>query len=427
MKTSELIKCLNAGEYDITFGQLYPRGDPAERRERFVRLATEFRELYGEHDAILFSVPGRTELSGNHTDHNNGMVLAAGVDIDIIAVAAAVPGTVVKMKSEGYREDIVDVAAADPSSVRKGSSGAIIAGVADYFRKNGLSVGGFAACTTSEVMTGSGLSSSAAFEVMCGRIFSELYNGGSVPAMELAHAGKYAENEFFGKPCGLMDQAACASGGCLWMDFKNSAEPKTSKLELDLRANGYSLCIVNTGGNHADLTADYAAVPAEMKSVAALLGKSTLRECREEDVAERVSYMRSIVGDRAILRALHFFAENRRVSLQKEALENGDIDTYLALVKESGSSSFRFLQNVYTNSNPAEQGISLALALTERMGIVCRVHGGGFAGTIQAYVPDERRAEYKAAMENVFGAGSCRAYTIRPYGASALYSDGIRG
>lgn len=426
MQASALIKAIENGNYDKAITALYPNKDVLDRRNRIIQLAQDFCELYGDLDVTLFSVPGRTELSGNHTDHNNGRVIAASVDIDIIAVAAKCDCQEVRIKSVGYREDTVDISDPVPDAVRKGSSSAIIAGIADYFRKNGYKYGGFCAYTTSDVMTGSGLSSSAAFEVMVARIFSEFYNNGDIALMELAKAGKYAENEFFGKPCGLMDQAACASGGCLWMDFENSASPKTEKVEIDLSKFGYRLCIVNTGGNHADLTDDYAAVPAEMKSIAALMGKQTLRSCDEADFIGRISYLRSIVGDRAIMRAMHFFNENKRVDAQKEALKQGDFDTYLSYVTASGNSSFKFLQNVYTNKNVEEQGISLALAITENFGAVCRVHGGGFAGTIQAYIPEEKVASYKAAMEAVFGENSCQVYTIRPFGAAAVYENGIK-
>ena len=427
MQVSQLIQAVNDGKFDKSIIALYPEKDILNRRERITTLAENFMSLYGDLEVTLFSVPGRTELSGNHTDHNNGRVLAASVDIDIIAIAAKVDGNEVRIKSVGYREDIVDISSPNPESVRKGSSSAIIAGIADYFNKNGYKSGGFYAHTTSDVMTGSGLSSSAAFEVICARIFSEFYNDGKVTAMELAKAGKYAENVFFGKPCGLMDQAACASGGCLWMDFENSQDPKTEKIDFDISKFGYSLCIVNTGGNHADLTDDYASVPSEMHSVAALMGKQTLRSCDEEDFMGRISYMRSIVGDRAIMRAMHYFAENRRVDKQKAALKNSNIDEYFALVKQSGDSSFRFLQNVYTNQNVFEQGISLALAITERFGATCRVHGGGFAGTIQAYVKNELVADYKKTIEAVFGENACNVYTIRPYGASVVSENEIKG
>ena len=427
MQASQFIQAIKNGSYDKSIKALYPNKDINEKKDRIIKLANDFTELYGDLDVTLFSVPGRTELSGNHTDHNNGRVLAASVDIDIIAIAAKVEGETVRIKSVGYREDSVDISSPTPETVRKGSSSAIIAGIADYFKKQGYGYGGFYAHTTSDVMTGSGLSSSAAFEVMCARIFSEFYNNGEISAMELAKAGKYAENEFFGKPCGLMDQAACAHGGCLWMDFENNQNPKTEKIDFDLSKYGYSLCIVNTGGNHADLTDDYAAVPAEMKSVAALMGKPLLRACDEEDFISRISYMRSIVGDRAVMRAMHYFAENKRVDVQKKALIDGDIDEYLAQVTLSGNSSFKFLQNVYTNKNVSEQGISLALAITERFGATCRVHGGGFAGTVQAYIKNERVDEYKKAIEAIFGENSCQVYTIRPYGAASVTENGING
>ena len=427
MRVNELIASINNGDYDKAVALLYPNKDICDRKARIITLANDFLELYGDLDVTLFSVPGRTELSGNHTDHNNGRVLAASVDIDIIAIAAKVEGDTVRIKSVGYREDTVDISSPSPESVRKGSSSAIISGIADYFNKHGLVSGGFYAYTTSDVMTGSGLSSSAAFEVMCARIFSEFYNGGKVSAMELAKAGKYAENEYFGKPCGLMDQAACASGGCLWMDFENNTDTKTEKIDFDLAKYGYSLCIVNTGGNHADLTDDYASGPAEMRSIAALMGKNVLRVCDEEDFMGRISYLRTLVGDRAIMRAMHYFAENKRVDAQKEALLNGSIDDYLALVTASGNSSFKFLQNVYTTQNVEEQGISLALAVTERFGAVCRVHGGGFAGTIQAYIPTERVDDYKKTVEDIFGENACNVYTIRPYGAAVVTTEEIKG
>ena len=423
MIASALIKALDGDIFDNSFKNLYPSKDISERKSRYKKLAENFLSLYGDKDVFLFSVPGRTELAGNHTDHNNGRVLAAAVDIDIIAVAAKTDENIVRMKSEGYREDVVDISSPTPEDCRKGSSSAIISGIADYFDKNGYKKGGFCAYTTSEVMTGSGLSSSAAFEVICAKIFSTFYNEDKVGAMELAKAGQYAENVFFGKPCGLMDQAACAFGGCLWIDFEDPKDPKTENLTLDLAKYGYKLVIVNTGGNHADLTDDYASVPAEMKNVAALMGKPTLRFCDEADFVSRISYLRAVVGDRAVMRALHFFAENKRVDTMKEALKQGDISTYFENVKASGNSSFKFLQNVYTVSNVQEQGLSLALAISERLGVVCRVHGGGFAGTIQSYVPGEKLDSYVRALDLIFGEGSSKVYSIRPFGAFCISEE----
>lgn len=424
MIASQTVSAVRSGAFDSSLSELYSHSAVERQKERFTRVLQEFIRLYGDLEVTLFSVPGRTELSGNHTDHNNGTVLAASVDIDIIAVAAPSGDNVVRMKSEGYREDVVDVSDPAHAAVRRGSSSSLIAGVADWFSKNGLEFGGYRACTSSDVMSGSGLSSSAAFEVMCGRIISEFYNKGAVSALDLARAGKYAENEFFGKPCGLMDQAACASGGCLWIDF-GSEDVKTEKIDLDLNSQGYALCIVNTGGNHADLTEDYAAVPAEMKKIASLLGKKVLRECDEDAFNARIGELRTRAGDRAVLRAMHFFAENKRVSAQRDALKKGDFREYLRLVQSSGDSSFKYLQNVYTNHNVTEQGISLALAVSERFGAVCRVHGGGFAGTIQAYVPLDRVADYRAGIEAVFGENACRVTGIRRYGASVVTEKGI--
>ncbi len=427
MQITKFIEKLNNGNFDKVIAELYPNKPLENRKARILDLANKFLADFGDLDASLFSAPGRTELSGNHTDHNNGCALAGSLDIDVIAFAAKTDDNTVHVKSAGFRDSIVDISNPTPAQERQGSSSSTIAGLAAYFRDHGYKAGGFVAHSTSDVLTGSGLSSSAAFEILCASIFSEFYNDNSIPAMELAKAGKYAENVYFGKPCGLLDQAASASGGCVWLDFENEAETKAEKMDFDISKYGYNLCIVNTGGSHADLTDDYAAVPAEMHSVAQLMGKQRLRQCDESDFVSRISYMRSILGDRAILRAIHFFAENKRVEAQKNALKNNDIDTFLKLVTESGNSSYKFLQNVYASSNPSEQGISLALAITEGFGAVCRVHGGGFAGTIQAYVKSDRVADYKATIEAVFGEDSCLVCSIRPYGAAIIEEDKIRG
>ncbi len=425
MKAAQIKNRIYTGNFNKTLILLYGEERLDEQRRRYIHLIENFESLYGDLEVGLFSVPGRSEISGNHTDHNNGKVLAASVDIDIIAIAARTADWVIRVKSEGYREDVVDIRNLDPSNVRSNSSSAIIAGICDGFKKRGYAYGGFFACTTSDVLSGSGLSSSAAFEVMCGNILSHLYNDGQVPVMEIAKVGKYAENVYFGKPCGLLDQAACAHGGFLYMDFENNDAPVKEKLTLNLSEYGYSLCIVNTGGNHADLTDDYASVPKEMKACASLMGKTVLREVSEEDFLEKISYLRGVAGDRAILRALHFFRENERVEKQRKAIKENDFNAFLSLVTESGNSSFRFLQNVYTNKNVKEQGLSLALAVSERLGVVCRVHGGGFAGTIQAYVPDNQKDEYKKALEGVFGAGTCMFLKVRPYGAVRFDEDKI--
>ncbi len=329
------------------------------------------------------------------------------------------------MKSAGFKEDVVDPSAIDkPDENLFFTSSSIIAGMQKAFLNAGYKVGGFRAYTTSNVLKGSGVSSSAAFEVMIGNILNHLYNDGKVSDVEIAKMAQYAENVHFGKPCGLMDQTACAVGGFITIDFADPTTPVIEKIDFDLTAAGYSLCIVNTGGNHADLNEDYASVPAEMKAVAHALGVSVLRETTEEAVLANIVRLREEVGDRAIMRALHFFNENRRVAAQVEALRAGDIEAFKAGVVASGNSSFKYLQNVYTNKNIAEQGLSLALCLTEDFlagtGAVSRVHGGGFAGTIQAFVPIEKTAEYEAKMNAVFGENACKILSVRPSGTCRI-------
>lgn len=423
MNTTCMIEHIKSGALDARLTALYGKAALAAQRERYEKALDRFEALYGKDlDVCLFSVPGRSELSGNHTDHNRGAVIATAVDLDIIAVAAATEGTVVRVSSEGYPEDVVDIAAfTAPREERFSKSDALIAGMCEGFRKNGHRVGGFVAYTTSNVPGGSGLSSSAAFEVMIGNIENHFYNNGTVSNVEIAKLAQYTENEFFGKPCGLMDQLACAVGGIIAIDFANTTSPVVEKLDFDLEQRGYKLCIINTGGNHADLTPDYAAVPAEMKALAAAMGQEVLREVDEAAVIAAIPTLRHRVGDRAILRALHFFAENRRVTAQKKALNAGDLAGFLAEVCASGRSSFCYLQNVYTTKNVAEQGLSLALCLAERFlcdkGGAWRVHGGGFAGTVQAYVKTQDVPAFSDMMNAVFGAGACMVLSIRPEGA----------
>lgn len=422
MRPSELLANIKKGEL---FANAGVTRDPAKR---FGALLEEFIERYGdERDVNLFSVPGRSELAGNHTDHNHGRVIACSVDLDIVAVVAAREDSTVRIKSEGFPEDVVDINEyVTPREDRFGHSDSLIAGVADGFRRRGLAVGGFDAVTSSNVLKGSGISSSAAFEDMVGTIMSHLYCDGSVDFVKIAMISQYAENAFFGKPCGLMDQVACAAGGVVAIDFADPTAPVVEKINFDLTGKGYRLCIVNTGGNHADLTPDYAAVPAEMKSVAKALGHEVLRECDEDAIIAAIPALRTTLGDRAILRALHFMAENRRVYEMKQALLADDFEAYFDGVMASGHSSFCYLQNVYTTKNVAEQGLSLALNLSERYLKDCkrptafRVHGGGFAGTIHAYVPDEDVEGYRALMDGVFGEGACHILSIRPEGAVKL-------
>ena len=423
MKTAELKQALAGTTLDSRFCEIYGSAALETQKARYLHAVEEFEKLYGaEREAALYSVAGRSELSGNHTDHNHGCVIAASIDLDIIAVASPSAGSVIRVKSEGFPEDVVDFGVYNaPNPARYEKSDSLIAGMVAGFRKEGLAVGGFDAYTTSNVLKGSGISSSAAFEDMIGNILNYVYNDGKVSNVEIAKLAQYAENRFFGKPCGLMDQMACAVGGIIAIDFRDPSAPVIEQTDFDLSAAGSNLCIVNTGGNHADLTGDYASVPAEMKSVAAYFGKEVLRDTDEDAVLAAIPALREKVGDRAILRALHFFAENRRVAAQKAALKAGDLDTFLANVIASGRSSFCYLQNVYTTKNVSEQGLSLALCLAERVlsgkRAAWRVHGGGFAGTIQAFVPTEDVAEFRAVMDAAFGEGRCMVLRVRPEGA----------
>ncbi|MDR0600452.1 MAG: galactokinase [Treponema sp.] len=413
---------------------------------------TDFPETAG--DLRLFTAPGRTELGGNHTDHNQGRVLAASIQLDQAAVAAPRADLRIFFRSTGFPDVMVDLAGPGggldlaPRESEKGATAALIRGVAAEFSARGTAVRGFTVNADSTVLPGSGLSSSAAVEVLFGRIIDNLFSGGGHDFLEIARVGQRAENRYFGKPCGLMDQTACACGGAVGIDFADPGKPAVKRVEVDLAAGGYALCVVNTGGSHADLTPDYAAIPAEMKAVAAFFGKGALRECDEGAVKAGAPEIRRKLGDRALLRALHFFAENRRAAEMLAALEafhapppgNGGepeaarkarqdaLARYLNLVNESGDSSWELLQNVYSPRNPEDQGISTALALTrdfldaETGGAAgaCRVHGGGFAGTIQSYIPLPLLERYRTLMDGLFGPGSVTPLMIRPLGAEEL-------
>jgi len=423
MKVTELKSALLNGAYDQRFAYIYGEEAVEAQKQRYATAIDCFAELYGtDRDAALYSVAGRSEVSGNHTDHNHGCVIAASINLDIIAVASPNSENIIRVKSAGFDEDVVDLAVyTEPKTDIEGHSQELIAGVAAGFRREGYRVGGFDAYTTSNVLKGSGISSSAAFEDMIGNILSHLYNDGQVDNVQIAKIAQYAENVFFGKPCGLMDQVACAVGGIVGIDFKDPKNPLIEKLDFDMSAAGYSLCIVNTGGNHADLTDDYASVPREMKAVAQALGKEVLRDVDEEAVIAAIPALRKSVGDRAILRALHFYAENRRVKELNAALKDRDLDAFFAGILASGRSSFCYLQNVYTCKNLSEQGLSLALCLAEKLlsgkRAAWRVHGGGFAGTIQAFVPNAEVENFRRAMDGALGEGCCMVLRIRPVGA----------
>ena len=410
-----------SGKYDSVFSVLYGNVDAA--RERYAAAVDSFEKLYGEREVRLFSAPGRTEVGGNHTDHQHGCVLAGSVNLDVIAVVAANDDGTVRVKSEGYDEDVLNVSQLDVDKSEYGMAISLIRGMCGEFKKEGYNVGGFTAYTTSNVLKGSGLSSSAAFEVLIGNILSGLYNNGSVNAVEIAKIAQRAENIYFGKPCGLMDQMASSVGGFTGIDFNDPANPVIEKVDFDLASHGHKLIIVNTGGNHADLTQDYADITIECRKVADYFGKQFLRDVDVDEFYARLSEVRTAAGDRAVLRAIHFFNDNQRAIDEKNALKANRFDEFLRISKESGRSSFQYLQNVYSPSNPSEQGLSLALALAEKVlgdRGAFRVHGGGFAGTTQSFVPDDLVDEYLSSMRAVFGENSCYVLNIRPVGGTEI-------
>ncbi len=424
MQAELLKKALSQGALSQYAG-LY--GDLTRYTSRMLGAVNTFEQVYGKgRDIAIFSVPGRSEISGNHTDHNRGCVLAGAIDRDIISVASKNNDGVIRFHSANYPEDVVDFSRiGDPGNFRPFTSRALIAGVAAGFEQNGYAIGGYDAISTTEVLKGSGISSSAAFEVMIGNILNYFYNDGTVKNEEIARIAQYSENRFFGKPCGLMDQTACAVSGFVYMDFCDPARAEIVPIDFSLTNAGYAICIVNTGGNHANLNSDYAAIPGEMKAVAAALGQDVLRGITEEQIVENIARLRTETNDRAILRALHFVRENERVGKIKDALQKKDVDAFLKLVSESGRSSFEYLQNVYPAGAPQEQGLSLALAMADRFLAshkgAARVHGGGFAGTVQVFVPRADAPAFSEMMDGVFGKGATMVLSIRSVGATRLF------
>jgi len=381
-------------------------------------LKQQFVKQFGKEAEYVFSAPGRSEISGNHTDHQHGCVMAAAVNRETLAAVAENGTMTVNLLSEGYPMCTVDLTDLSVHGEEAGKTTALIRGVAAKFAENGLR--GFDAYVTSTVLSGSGLSSSAAFEVLIGVIFNRLLNAGRTP-VEIAQIGQYAENVYFGKPCGLMDQMASSVGNIIGIDFADPARPVLTPIPFDFATSGYSLCIIDSGASHADLTDEYAAITQELKTVCRMFGKEVLRDIPEEAFYARLAEVRKEAGDRAALRAIHFYAENKRVQLQTQALLNHDFETFLRYVKESGSSSWRLLQNVIPAGRKEAQEVALALALAEKLlggRGACRVHGGGFAGTIQAFVPNDMLEACRAGMDAVLGEGSCQVMSVRPQGGT---------
>jgi|WetSurSiteA1Bulk_404760.scaffolds.fasta_scaffold00762_8 galactokinase len=422
--TEKLIKKINKGDNKV-FRELYGK-DPAELKrnaKRYLDLLKQFNSTFGSKNPEFFTSPGRTEIGGNHTDHNYGRVLAGAVNLDNVCVAAENGTNIIRILSEGYPKIEVNLSSLKPDKKELYSSAALVRGICSRFKELKHAIGGFDACIDGGVPKGSGLSSSASFEVLIGAILSELFNKGKVNPIQNAIIGQYSENNYFGKPCGLMDQTACAMGGLITIDFKDPAKPVVKKVNFDFVATGYSLVITDTGGSHADLNEEYASLPVDMKSVAAELGAKVLRQVSLKQVIEIIPKIRQKVGDRAILRAIHFQGDNQRVVDQVAALERNDFNAFLGMVVDSGYSSYMYNQNIYPVANVKEQNVSLALALSELVlkgEGAWRVHGGGFAGTIQAFVPQHLLNKYVKTLEHVYGKGSCHKLFIRHQGAGKV-------
>ncbi len=415
------IEQLEGGALNAELTWLYAE-DAGRQAVRCAQAVKAFEACFGERAARIVSVPGRTELCGNHTDHQRGRVLAAAVMLDMLAVAAPNGSACVRLHSAGYGDTAISLADLSVHGEEEGRTAALVRGVASRLSALGYTVGGFDAYVVSDVPAGSGLSSSAAFEVLAGELFNRLYNGGKIPPVLLAQAGQYAENVYFGKPCGMMDQTACAAGGAVAIDFNNPEEPALSAIACDFTAMGHSLYVVDAGGSHADLTDEYAAIPGEMRAVAQSFGQDALRGVEPEAFYAGIKALRGRVSDRAILRAMHFFAENEHAQAAADALRARDVEQYKTVMRTSGISSMELLQNIWPG-NAAERSVALALALCARaLGETgaWRIHGGGFAGTIQALVPQPLCEGYERTMREVFGAHACQKLNIRPVGGYEL-------
>ena len=421
MTNSQVLKeQIISGAHDELLKEIYvDAGRVCENRKRYVQAIECFEGLYGEGEVCIFSAPGRSEIGGNHTDHQHGEVLAASINKDCIAIVRATADEVVKVVSDGYKMITVSLEDLEKQQSEEGTTLSLIKGVMFAVKERGYQLGGFEAYITSDVLIGAGLSSSAAFETLIGTVISGLYNNMGISPVEIAIIGQFAENVYFGKPSGLMDQMASSVGSLVHIDFADPKKPIVEKVEFDFDKQGYSLCITDTKGSHADLTPEYAAVTIEMRGVAAMFGKEVLGQVAKEEIFANASRIRKELGDRAFLRALHFTQENIRVQKQVQALKDNDIHEFLKWIQASGDSSYKYLQNVYTTQDITHQNVSVALAVSDVLlgdKGVSRVHGGGFAGTIQAFVRNEAVEAYKAGMDSVFGEGACDVLKVRKFG-----------
>jgi galactokinase len=425
MNIEGIKKALVAGDLDSNLARVYVTEEAVKaQRERYVSVVEDFAGMYEDGEISLFSSPGRTEVCGNHTDHNHGKVLAAAVNLDVIAACAKTDNNIIQIKSRGFaKTDKISLGNLIPVASEVGHSASLIRGVAARFKQLGYNIGGFNAATTSDVLSGSGLSSSAAFEVLVATILNYLYNDGKVSPVEIAQIAQYSENIFFGKPCGLMDQMACSVGGFVKIDFEDPANPIIEPIDFKLAEHNHSLCIVDTRAGHAELTEEYASIREDMESVAQNLGGSCLRQVDEEKFIANIAMLRQKTSDKAILRAMHFYAENKRVDKCAEYLRAGDIEGFKATILSSGASSYQYNQNVNSAIMGKSQPVGLALCISqsilENKG-AWRVHGGGFAGTIQAFVPDDLLTNYKNAIESVFGENATYVLQIRSAGGAQI-------
>lgn len=406
-----------------TLKDIYGADNVPKQEARYLAAAQEFESMFGKKPERFFSAPGRTEIGGNHTDHNCGSVLAAGITLDVIAAVVPTDDGIIRIKSQGFPLVTIDPADTEIKDEEENTSAALVRGVASGMLRRGYKVGGFSAYTTSDVLKGSGLSSSAAFEVLVTTILSGLYNDFAVSPAETAQISQFAENMYFGKPSGLMDQMASSVGSFITIDFKDTTSPVIEAIDFDFSSSGHNICIVDTKGDHSDLSQEYAAVHSEMKQVAGYFGKEVLREVERADVIANIPELREQFGDRAVLRALHFYGDCERVVKQTAALKSRDFKRFLKLINESGDSSYKYLQNIYVSSEPKRQELSLALYIAQDVlggEGAARVHGGGFGGTIQAFVPDHKLEHFTRRMESVFGEGSCYVLSVRPFGGTEV-------
>ncbi|MBR4626146.1 MAG: galactokinase [Ruminococcus sp.] len=426
MNLNEFVNAVTSGAFDDKFEMLYGASDRSvlRHRARYLSAAENFSRIYPQCGEIrVFSAPGRTEIGGNHTDHQHGRVIAAAVDTDAIAIVSLNDENIIRITSSGFPDISIVPGDTAMRPDERNTTAALVRGIAAGFTDIGVEVGGFDAYITSEIAPGSGLASSAAFEVLTAYIIDRCFNAGASSPFELAGIAHAAESSYYGKASGLMDQTVSAVGGFVFIDFGVPEEPAVRKIGFDFSRAGYSLCITNTGEDHAAASEEYSAITAEMKSVAKALGKKHLADCSESEFYEKLPELRKVCGDRAILRAAHFFGDDLRAELEADALSIGDTVEFFNHVNGSGRSSCELLQNIYSCREPERQGVSIALMMSRRFlgenGAV-RVHGGGFGGTVQAFVPNYLTEDYTAEMERIFGPGSCRTHVIRPAGAYEL-------